>query len=911
MSSSFSFLNTLMGIFSNLKVRQVYVLLILFTALLYGNTLLNSYNMDDTLVTQHHRFTSKGFAGISDILKSPYYSDNMGYSYEYRPVTHISFAVEHQFFGEHPAISHAINVLLYGLTAILVFYVLQLLFPVLGLAFTSLVSLLFIAHPIHTEVVNSIKNRDEILALLFALLSLIYALQYINRGTWWRWILVPMFLLLALLSKTSAASFMLIIPVACTLQSTSSKKYAAILVASLLPLLAYIELRGYPWVWFRNSLLLLSFCYLILLLFQKVQGQEKLYFKKVISPTGWPKFELNQHLTFTKLTSIDVLLAVLVFSFFFFGLQYREWEFQVFPYQILIVPWLVLQFLPFWTGQYRSSYFLLSLFILMVLSQPLDLKGIGFLMMIYVLILKKRMGLSRKGIVNLIIGGLVLTKCMEELFDPDWMPLDIVTSWPLPFVGIALCIRFPNFYQKYKLWVWGLAIGFYATFPIFEYRLDYLAALTAAIFAAVYFTNNWPKKWPQAEHILPVLLVLFFALEAIPFDRFFNPEALTETAIEVNEPEDKTKGTETSSILEDRPLDFAEYPLKSDAPLEMKIGTSAGVLLHYFNKMIVPWPMGFYYGYNMIDVIPITNPKALLSLVLHAILALLMLWSWKSHPPLSFGIGTYLSSIILFSNLFTPVAGMIGDRLTYVASFGFILAFSYILWLLFQRLPQDGKLIFVILIGSGLIAFSVLTAVRNTHWKDRLTLMNFDISYLSNSAQAHNQLARAYMEASFSPEGKNNALELRNNAVIQFKKALEIYPNFFNVWYDLGRTYMILNKPAAAISCYKQMTQIDSTYIDAYLLTASNAEQVGDFALAEEYYRKSIRNFPNMVDGYTGLTGFLIKTGKLEESKEIALQGLEHHSNNQTLIQMLLRVSELEQDTASGIKYWDMLQNLK
>jgi tetratricopeptide (TPR) repeat protein len=280
-----------------------------------------------------------------------------------------------------------------------------------------------------------------------------------------------------------------------------------------------------------------------------------------------------------------------------------------------------------------------------------------------------------------------------------------------------------------------------------------------------------------------------------------------------------------------------------------------------------------------------------------------MFWFWKSHTSLSFGIGVYLSSIILFSNLFTPVAGMIGDRLTYVSSFGFILAFGYLLWLLFQRLPQGGKLIFTILIASGIIAFSVLTVVRNTHWKDRLTLMKFDISYLNNSAQAHNQLARAYMDASYSLEGENNALEMRNNAVIQFKKALEIYPNFFNVWYDLGRTYMILNRPDAAISCYKQMTQIDSTYIDAYLLTASNAEQVGDFSLAEEYYKKTIRNFPNMVDGYTGFTGFLIKTGKLNESKEIALQGLEHHLDNQTLIQMLLRVSELEQDTASGIKY--------
>ncbi len=62
--------------------------------------------MDDELVTKNHRLTSKGIAAIPEIFASPYYQDDAGYSYEYRPVVLASFAIEHDIFGENPQWSH-------------------------------------------------------------------------------------------------------------------------------------------------------------------------------------------------------------------------------------------------------------------------------------------------------------------------------------------------------------------------------------------------------------------------------------------------------------------------------------------------------------------------------------------------------------------------------------------------------------------------------------------------------------------------------------------------------------------------------------------------------------------------------------------------------------------------------------
>ena len=124
-----------------------------FSFLLFANSLTNGYNLDDELVTRNHRLTSKGIAGIPEIFTSAYYQDNMGYSYEYRPMVLASFALEHQFFGDSAAVGHFFNILLYSLCCLLLLKVLREMLIKYSPVIPFLVTLLFIAHSSHTEVV--------------------------------------------------------------------------------------------------------------------------------------------------------------------------------------------------------------------------------------------------------------------------------------------------------------------------------------------------------------------------------------------------------------------------------------------------------------------------------------------------------------------------------------------------------------------------------------------------------------------------------------------------------------------------------------------------------------------------------------------------------------------------------------
>src|SRR6185369_7431243 len=82
----------------------------------------------------------------------------------YRPLSVITFAIEIGIFGPgHPAKSHFVNIVLYGLLVVMLFkFMRDHLFKNNSLI-PFIAALIFAIHPIHTEVVANIKSRDEIM----------------------------------------------------------------------------------------------------------------------------------------------------------------------------------------------------------------------------------------------------------------------------------------------------------------------------------------------------------------------------------------------------------------------------------------------------------------------------------------------------------------------------------------------------------------------------------------------------------------------------------------------------------------------------------------------------------------------------------------------------------------------------
>jgi tetratricopeptide (TPR) repeat protein len=99
----------------------------------------------------------------------------------YRPITAISYALDYQLFAMDAWGFHLSNTLLY---AAIVLLVARLAFRYSGsVPFALAVGLIFSLHPVHSEAVDSVSGRSELLALLFSLASLLCFLNLVKPDT--------------------------------------------------------------------------------------------------------------------------------------------------------------------------------------------------------------------------------------------------------------------------------------------------------------------------------------------------------------------------------------------------------------------------------------------------------------------------------------------------------------------------------------------------------------------------------------------------------------------------------------------------------------------------------------------------------------------------------------------------------
>ncbi|MEW6468824.1 MAG: tetratricopeptide repeat protein [Bacteroidota bacterium] len=192
--------------------RTLGLIVALVAFLLYANTLTHQYALDDYGVIPENTITRKGFDGVGEIFKTSYRSGRFTLDYSlYRPLSKAMFAAEWGLAPNTPELSHFVNVVLFALTGFLLFYALSLYMQG-RLLIPFLASVLFVAHPIHTEAVANIKGRDEILCFLFFIITAIFIYRYLTANRALYLVLAAAAFFLSFLSKESAITFLAVIP---------------------------------------------------------------------------------------------------------------------------------------------------------------------------------------------------------------------------------------------------------------------------------------------------------------------------------------------------------------------------------------------------------------------------------------------------------------------------------------------------------------------------------------------------------------------------------------------------------------------------------------------------------------------------------------------------------------------------
>lgn len=839
-----------------------------FAILLYIGSIGNGYNLDDELVTRNHRLTSKGVEAIPAIFSSFYYEDEMNYKYEYRPMVLTSFAIEHSLFGESPQVGHFISLLLYAITCVLLLGLLQELFKGYSPLLAFCVTLLFVAQPLHTEVVCSLKNRDEILALLFSLLSLRASLQFVAQKKWFALFWTVFFFILALLSKQSALIFLVLTPLVVAFVSTELKQALYITIVLIVPVLVINYFTGQIQ---SHFLWILPICLLPLVVVShflkwKSDRISKMELYKYINE--WlvndfqlVEFNINGATIFQSL--LQVMGVVGVFLVF------------VSPSNQPLLLYLILGVVLI-TGIIKAEWVIALVLIngFYFYSTHSGGQPILFTLFAFIAIFLNESKSHSKWHYFILFVAIMASTILTSVTSSD----DVV-SLPIAFVFasiIAITILFHKV-QKYR----RVRFGFFILISCVTLGLAIINKSSTSFFVAVFlaFVALLHSSFGNKRLYIRIGLMIVYITSIIVYlSPIVSPsQILVSGNKNISQPLTPT----TVQLSPDRELSFIEYPLGVHTIGSKKIGTTAAVMWHHFSKIIVPYPLSFYYGFNEVPIINAGEPIAVFSIILHLVLFCLALFLFKRHYLFSLGIFIYLTGSALYSNYFIPIPGMVADRFMYIPSLGWCIVLICGLAHLFKlNNIRDGNTQptnkgFLVVVLTVLLCYSYMSYARSFDWKNHLTLMRKDLNHVPNSAQAHNLLALNIMKFSTeTPMPPAEQFVMWQEATTHFKRSLEIYPKTFNVAFDLGRVYGMLNKTDSAIYYYKKAIFLDSTYIQLYLNMGELLFGKGDLRGAIPYYQKYMELTSNSYEGYGKLSFVYFQLKEFDQSIAINKQAI-------------------------------------
>jgi len=175
-------------------------------------TISYDYTLDDPYFTKSNPYVSQGLSATKVFFThAAYYGVFKNHDASYRPLLLVSFALEKELFGFEPHISHAINLLMFCGLLVALFLLLRRIFNQYSAFIPFFIVLFFALHPIHTEVVASIKSRDEIMAFLFTALCTLQSFKYIDSNKASHLVWSAIYFFLALMSKETPVTFVVIV----------------------------------------------------------------------------------------------------------------------------------------------------------------------------------------------------------------------------------------------------------------------------------------------------------------------------------------------------------------------------------------------------------------------------------------------------------------------------------------------------------------------------------------------------------------------------------------------------------------------------------------------------------------------------------------------------------------------------
>ncbi len=209
------------------------------SVLSYANTAANGFVWDDNDIIVNNP-QNRDLSAIPSLFASVDRTQTGHHAEYYRPLTRLTYVVDHQLFGGDAPGYHIENAFLHALAALALYLFVRAAFLDPRAAFAAAV--VFAVHPVNSEAVDFLSTRNTVLAALFVFLSLFaYVRARESRRVLFLWLSWASFLA-GLLCKETAVMLLATLPVLEWLSPVSRSRRSR-LVPFLVVFAGYLALR--------------------------------------------------------------------------------------------------------------------------------------------------------------------------------------------------------------------------------------------------------------------------------------------------------------------------------------------------------------------------------------------------------------------------------------------------------------------------------------------------------------------------------------------------------------------------------------------------------------------------------------------------------------------------------------------
>jgi Flp pilus assembly protein TadD len=306
-------------------------------------------------------------------------------------------------------------------------------------------------------------------------------------------------------------------------------------------------------------------------------------------------------------------------------------------------------------------------------------------------------------------------------------------------------------------------------------------------------------------------------------------------------------------------INFVDNPIVKADQLSQLL-TATKVLGRYLWLLLFPHHLSADYSYNVIPLSrAIGEPAVLLTLVAVASLAVLVWIARHRRPALCFGVVFLGIAILPVSNLIFPIGTIMAERIVYLPSLGFCLAFGAameagLLWAGSRSRAAAGLMLGLFVVVGAL--YATKTVLRNRVWRDEAVFAETTLRDVPDSSKMHKMFGTSLVRKGRYDE-----------AIHEYEKALRIYPDYYEAYNDLGIALALQGKGDEALKVFQTAANSWPKYADPHYHMGKIYEAKGMKTEAEQAYRRAGEGFPIVIDVAVGLALALYRLRLIPEAQ--------------------------------------------